>query len=61
MFQLNCLNKEFGLTKEYLHNYLRDLSWLLDFLSERNVFEYSPLKNVIDNCFLKVNMRLLKY
>lgn len=55
MFQINCLNDDFGLTKEFFRNLLRDLSLLLDFLSEKNVFETSSINNVIDNCFENVN------
>ncbi|XP_001952083.2 dystrophin [Acyrthosiphon pisum] len=51
MFQLNCLNNEFGLTKECFRNFLRDLSLLLNFLSEKSVFESSSINNIIDNCF----------
>jgi len=55
MFQLNCLNNEFGLTKECFKNFLRDLSLLLNFLSEKSIFESSPIDSVIDNCFLNLN------
>lgn len=55
MFQLNCLNDDFGLTKEFFRNFLRDLSLLLDFLSEKNVFETSSINNVIEQCFENVN------
>lgn len=55
MFQLNCFNNEFGLTKECFRNFLRDLGLLLNFLSEKNLFESSSITNAIDNCFLKVN------
>lgn len=53
MFQLNCVNNEVGLTKECFYNFLKDFSYLLDFLSEKNVFEDS-INNIIDNCFQKV-------
>ncbi|XP_026807554.1 dystrotelin-like isoform X2 [Rhopalosiphum maidis] len=51
MFQLNCLKNELGLTKECFRNFLRDLSLLLNFLSEKSVFESSSINNIIDNCF----------
>lgn len=55
MFQLNCLNNELGLTKECFRNFLRDLSLLLNFLSEKSVFESSSISNIIDNCFQNLN------
>lgn len=55
MFQLNCLDNQCGLTKECFRNFLRDLSLLLDFLSEKIIFESSSLNNIIDNCFQNVN------
>lgn len=55
MFQLNCLNNEFGLTKECFRNFLRDLSLLLNFLSEISVFESSSINSIIDNCFQNLN------
>ncbi|CAI6362040.1 unnamed protein product [Macrosiphum euphorbiae] len=55
MFQLNCLNNELGLTKECLRNFLRDLSLLLNFLSEKSLFESSSINNIIDNCFQNLN------
>lgn len=58
MFQLNCLHDGSGLTKEFFRNLLRDLSLLLDFLSEKNVFETSSINNVIENCFENVNKQL---
>lgn len=54
MFQFNCLNNEFGLTKECFRNLLRDLSLLLNFLSEKNIIESSSINEVIDNCFQNV-------
>ncbi|XP_015375375.1 PREDICTED: dystrotelin-like [Diuraphis noxia] len=55
MFQLNCLNNELGLTKECFRNFLRDLSLLLNFLSENSVFESSSINNIIVNCFQNLN------
>ncbi|XP_025405904.1 dystrotelin-like isoform X2 [Sipha flava] len=55
MFQLNCLDNKFGLTKEYFRNFLRDLSLLLEFLSEKILFESSSLNSIIDNCFQNLN------
>lgn len=55
MFQLNCLNNGTGLTKEYFRNFLRDLSLLLMFLSEKSFVDSSSIDNVIDSCFQNVN------
>lgn len=55
IFQLNCNNNELSLTKDSFRNLLRDLSLLLSFLSENNVFESSSIDNVIDNCFDNVS------
>jgi len=55
MFQLNCLNNGKGLTKEYFRNFLRDLSLLLMFLSEKSFVDSSSIDNVIDSCFQNVN------
>lgn len=55
LFQLNCLNNELGLTKECFRNFLRDLSLLLNFLSEKSVFESSSINSIIDNCFQNVS------
>lgn len=53
MFQLNCDNVT-GFTKSSMKNLLRDLSLLLNFLSEKSVFETSSIDNVVDSCFKKV-------
>lgn len=61
MFHLNCPNNELGLTKECFRNFLRDLSLLLSFLSEKSIFESSSIDNVIDNCFQNVIIKLHFY
>lgn len=61
MFQLNCPNNELGLTKECFRNFLRDLSLLLNFLSEKSIFESSSIDHVIDKCFQNVSSKLNFY
>lgn len=55
MFELNCLNNKSGLTKNCFRNFLRDLSLLLMFLSEKSILESSSIDSVIDSCFQTVN------
>ncbi|XP_050534640.1 dystrophin-like isoform X2 [Daktulosphaira vitifoliae] len=52
MFQLNCDNVT-GFTKSCMKNLLRDLSLLLNFLSEKSVFETTSIDSAIDSCFKK--------
>ncbi|XP_050441854.1 dystrotelin-like [Adelges cooleyi] len=51
LFQINCV--KLGFTKDCLKYLLRDLSLLLSFLCENNVFESISIDSVVDACFSK--------